>query len=89
MDRQTRLLSVLIIFVGLIAGYVIYSGSSGIVESGIPALKEDSKDSLSQFNNISLNFTVFDSPDLKLLRQFGEAPVNPGQTGKADLFATF
>jgi len=88
MDSQTRLLSILLIFVGLVGGYAVYSGSSA-GESGIPPLTTDTKDTLTQFKDVRFNFAVFDSQNLKTLRQFGEVPVSPGSTGKVDLFAPF
>lgn len=38
------------------------------------------------FKNIQFNFSVFDRPDFKSLRIFGEAPVRPAPGGKTDLF---
>ncbi len=71
------------------AGYVFYfmliKGS--IAEIPLPAAAQDN--ALSKFKDLSLDFSIFDDVRFKSLRIFGESPVQPGQTGRADIFAPF
>lgn len=87
--RQTRLLSILIIFVGLVVGYVYYSNFTLVGDFGVVPLPNDSQDKLAQFKNVEFRFQVFDSPTLKSLRVFGDSPVRPNTIGKPNPFGSF
>lgn len=39
------------------------------------------------FKSLNLNFALFEIPDFRNLRIFGEVPVQPGPGGKQDLFS--
>lgn len=88
-DRQTRLLSIVIIFIGIIAGYVYYSNFTLVGEFGLAPLEDNHQDTLSQFKNIEFRFQAFDSPNVKSLRTFGDSPVQPNTNGKNNPFASF
>lgn len=87
-NRQTRLIMILVIFLGFVVGYVYYNSftSSNL---GIRAISEDPKDTLSQFKDLKFDFQVFNSPSLKTLIIFGEVPVVPDKTGKTNPFNNF
>ncbi len=77
----------LIILVGLVGGYVAYSQWIKPTAAIIPPPVISNQDGLSAFKNLKINFQVLDDPAYKSLITSGESPVNPGITGKKDLFA--
>lgn len=87
-NRQTKLIILLIIFLGFVAGYIYYSRFTGS-STDIAPLADDSKDTLRQFKDLRFDFQVFNSPSLKTLKVFGEAPVIPDKTGRINPFANF
>ncbi len=87
--RQDRMTTLLLVLVGIVAGYLYYSQVSSNSVTLYPPLRADANDSLSQFKNINLNYQIFDSAQIKTLRTFGANPVLPGQTGKTDIFGGF
>ena len=84
--RQSNLIMGLIVFVGIILGYIFYSQSADVV---LPPddMAQESRDTLLQFKSINFNFAVLQSPLLRTLRVFGESPVNIGTPGKDNIFA--
>ncbi len=78
---------VLIIAIGLVGGYVAYSQWLKPAETLIPAPAISNQDSLAAFKNLKIDFSVLDNSAYKSLITSGESPVNPGITGKKDLFA--
>ena len=86
-SSPSKIYIVLVISIGLIAGYIIYSQWLKPAEMVIPAPAIGSQDSLETFKNLKIDFTVLDNPAYKSLITSGESPVNPGITGKKDLFA--
>ncbi len=87
-NRQTRLIMILIIFLGFVVGYFYYNSFTNS-NIGIKSISEDSKDTLSQFKDLKFDFQVFNSPSLKTLKIFGEVPVVPDKTGKINPFTNF
>ena len=77
----------LIILVGLVAGYLGYSQLIQPTEASVPPAPISSKDTLKSFQNLKIDFSILDSTAYKSLQIFGEMPVNPGVTGKKDIFA--
>ncbi len=74
--------------IGVIAGYFFFSMTIQGSEVGIaPPVTTD--DTLSKFKNLSLDFSIFDDARFKSLKIFGESPVQPGATGRVDIFAPF
>ena len=85
MQSQNKLFIFLIIVVCLAAGYLYYYMTD--VGTEIPPIPIPANDNLKSFENIDINFSVLDSTKYKALQIFGEFPVNPGATGKKDIFA--
>ena len=72
---------------GFALGYFYYSQwvvpARVTVEPPLVASKDDFK----MFENLKIDFSILDNKKYKALEIFGESPVNPGFTGKKDLFA--
>ncbi|MEK7138756.1 MAG: hypothetical protein AAB799_01095 [Patescibacteria group bacterium] len=87
--KLNRSIILLILVVAFAVGYLYYSQSPQLapIPAGQPATL--TKDDLSSFKDISLNFSVLEDARFKSLRTFGESPVKPGVTGKRDLFSPF
>ncbi|HZZ99210.1 MAG TPA: hypothetical protein VFK07_00675 [Candidatus Paceibacterota bacterium] len=81
------LYAALLVIVGLVAGYLGYQQFSKPAEAAVPPPPVSNKDTLQSFQNLKINFSLFDSAAYKSLQIFGEMPVNPGSTGKKDIFA--
>ncbi len=88
-DETSPVILIAIAVLGLIAGYFYYSSvlKSGIVE--VPPSNIQTSDNLSKFKDLKLDFSPFDQLKFKSLTIFGESPVQPGSTGRADPFAPF
>lgn len=81
--RQNKLLLYFIILLGLVGGYIFYSSS---VPGSIEAPKSSDLDRL---KNAKIDFAILNNEKYRSLKIFGEMPVNPGSTGKPDLFSGF
>jgi len=77
-------LVLLIIVFGLFAGYVfrLYFASS-YISTG--SFGDNSLSNIDELKNLTADYSILSSEKLKVLQSFGENPVNPGVTGKADL----
>jgi len=84
---SSKLYIALIILAGLIGGYITYSQWIKPAEALIPAPLISSQDSLAAFKDLKIDFKVLNDSTYKNLITSGESPVNPGVTGKKDLFA--
>ncbi len=84
-----RSIMLLIIVVAFAAGYLFYSQSIQPAQLPInpPPLSE--RDDLIMFRDLTIDFSILDDDEFKTLRVFGESPVQPGVTGKRDIFAPF
>lgn len=87
LQSSSKIYIPLIIIVGLIGGYVLYSQWVQPNEAVIPPPAVSTKDSPATLKNIKIDFKVLDDPAYKSLITSGESPVSPGITGKKDLFA--
>lgn len=87
--QQGMLIIALIVILGLAAGYGYYAFFAKQRNSKFPAYSDDAKDAIYKLKNINLDFGIFDVINFKTAKTFGESPVNPGQPGKANLFAPF
>lgn len=74
-----------IIVIGLTAGYFYYSSFPSEITINPPL--NGKVDDLTQLSTMDLNFSSLSQSKLDALKIFGEYPVNPGATGKRDLFA--
>ncbi|KKT82501.1 MAG: hypothetical protein A3B99_03055 [Candidatus Yanofskybacteria bacterium RIFCSPHIGHO2_02_FULL_44_12b] len=84
---QNKILLIIIILLGLVAGYFYYTEAAGEPDPPIPLPIDIEKDDLKSAANINLDFSVFENETYKTLIQFGESPVKPGNTGKTNVFA--
>ena len=86
-NNQTTLIMALIIVLGFAVGYFYYSQwvvpDRVLVEPPPIAGRDD----LKTFENLKIDFSILDNKRYKALEIFGESPVNPGITGKKDIFA--
>ena len=84
---SSKLYIALIILIGLVSGYIVYSQWVKPAEDSIPPLVIKSPDGLAAFKTIKIDFKILDDSAYKGLITSGESPVSPGITGKKDLFA--
>ncbi len=82
---KINIFGLLIVFLGLAAGLIYYMG---LIEPEVPAATAAYPDLL-QFRTMSLNFSVLDKTSFENLETFGEIPVNPGATGRDNIFDPF
>ncbi len=64
----------------------MYYSQGSVDEVVVPPL-EKTKDDLSKFKDLKIDFTALDNPLIKDLKVFGESPLVPGLAGKKDIFA--
>lgn len=79
----------LIVIAGLVLGYILYS--NGLVPAGVDtttttALVPAEAENIAKLEAIKFDFSIFDNIIFRELKVFGEVPVVPGITGKADPF---
>lgn len=80
---QSKVILGFIIFIGFAAGYLYYSQTSEtIVDIGIKQIDPD----LEYFENTKLDFSILDDERYKVLEIYGEVPVDPGVTGRRNIF---
>jgi hypothetical protein len=87
---QNKIILYLIIVLGFIAGY--YYDTSFNIPGPVPlpasiVQREKGADALAPFKDLKIDFSILDNNRYKKLQVYGEQPVNPGQTGKRNLFA--
>ncbi len=75
----------LIVVLGGMVGYFLYAqkGSGGALP--LPAAIQD--DAYLKFKDMRFDFSLFQQKQFQTLKTFGEYPLQPGVTGKQDLFA--
>jgi len=86
-ESYSKLYVSLIVLIGLIGGYIAYSQWIKPSETLVPPPIISTKDSPTTLKSIKIDFKVLDGSVYKGLITSGESPVNPGITGKKDLFA--
>ena len=86
-NNQTMLIASLIIVFGFAAGYFYYSQWAVPARVPIEPPPIAGRDDLMTFKNLKIDFSILDNNKYKALEIFGESPVNPGVTGKKDIFA--
>jgi len=86
-NNQSILILALIIVLGFGIGYFYYSQWAVPARVPIEPPSISGRDDLKSFENLKINFSILDNNKYKVLEIFGESPVNPGATGKKDLFA--
>lgn len=83
-QQQNKLILYLVIALGLVGGYFYYS--QALAEPVIAPMPQASGN-LDQFRNLRIDFGLLQKAEYKALRAYGESPVSPGISGKADPFA--
>ncbi|MBI2065278.1 MAG: hypothetical protein HYT62_04455 [Candidatus Yanofskybacteria bacterium] len=80
---QSKVMLGFIIFMGLAAGYLYYSQTSEILTVEPVVLDA----SLQAFADITVDSEILSDERYKSLEIFGEIPINPGITGKRNIFS--
>ena len=85
--KQNFLILIMIVLLGLVLGYFYYS--SYVVPAMVPILPPPigQKDDLKAFEGLQIDFGILTNKKFQALQIFGESPVNPGATGKKDIFS--
>jgi hypothetical protein len=86
-STPSKLYILLIGLVGLVGGYIVYSQWLKPLGTPLPPPLLTNQDSLTAFKNLKIDFSVLDNAISQGLIISGESPVNPGVTGKKDIFA--
>jgi hypothetical protein len=86
-NNQSVLISALIVVLGFAGGYFYYSQWAVPSMTPVEPPPISGKDDLKTFQNLKIDFSILDNNKYKALQVFGESPVNPGVTGKKDIFA--
>ena len=76
---------IVIAIIGLVVGNFYYSSFTS--ETFVTPALNGQVDDLSGFEDINLDVSDLQKNQINSLRIFGEYPVNPGLTGKRNLFA--
>lgn len=72
-----------VIFIGFAMGYLYYSQTSEIsIDTGTIPLDPN----LQYFERTKLDFSILDDERYKSLELYGEVPVDPGVTGRRNIF---
>lgn len=83
-------LSVIIIIVGVAAGYYYYSQLIKPFKQPIELPEITMEDTLGKFKDMeSFNFQVLSNVVFKSLKLLSEIPVKPGLVGREDIFAPY
>lgn len=85
--QPSKLYVLLIVLIGLVLGYVVYSQWISPMQAVIPPPPVSNQDTLATFKDLRIDFSALNDTVSKELIISGESPVNPGVTGKKDLFA--
>ena len=86
-SNQNILILALIVVLGFAMGYFYYSGWAVPARVPVEPPPVSERDNLKMFENMKIDFSILDNKKYKALDIFGESPVNPGSTGKKDIFA--
>ncbi len=86
-NNQKVLISALIVVLGFALGYFYYSQWAVPARVPVEPPPVSERDDLKKLENLKIDFSILDNKKYKALEIFGESPVNPGVTGKKDLFA--
>lgn len=80
---QSKVMLGFIIFIGIAAGYLYYGQTSETLV--VEPIEVDP--SLQAFSSITVDSSILEDERYTSLEIFGEIPVNPGITGKRNIFA--
>ena len=79
---QSKAILGFISVIGIVLGYLSYSGSDSLVIPEEPASSQKRVDSIESLSNFKIDFSILDNQTYKSLEIFGENPVVPGITGE-------
>ena len=86
---QNLLILVMIILLGVAIGYFYYSSYVLPAQNPVAPPPISQADDLKAFEGLQIDFGILANKKFQSLQIFGESPVNPGATGKKDLFFPF
>ena len=88
-QTQNTLILVMIMLLGVVLGYFYYSSYvlPALTPVGPPPISET--DDLQKFKDLQIDYGILTNMKFNNLQIYGESPVNPGVTGKSNLFAPF
>ncbi len=78
-----------IVALGLFIGYFYYSQTSQDQVFPVAPTNGITEGNISKLKDLKLDFSGLDNLTFKALKIFGESPVQPGSTGRIDIFAPF
>ncbi|MFH1769456.1 MAG: hypothetical protein ABH833_02190 [Parcubacteria group bacterium] len=97
--KQSPIITILIVLLGLMAGYLVHSSSSGDevsllvgdeTRSGSSILGSAlSKQDITRFNDIVFDLSIIDDPSFKSLRIIGDSVIDSDTSGRTNIFAPF
>ena len=88
-NSSSKVVNIAIILLGIIAGYFYYT-QVGKNDSSFPAPNIPTADNLNKFRDAkTFDLIIFNDPSFKILKTIGDVPVQPGPTGRTDIFAPF
>ena len=78
---------ILIVMLGLMSGYFYYNQTSSdqTYELVLPAIAQDKE--FLKFKDLKFDLSLFQNEEFSRLRTFGEFPIEPGVTGKRNIFS--
>jgi len=82
---KINIFGLLIVFLGLIVGIIYYFGLIKPEPSIAPKMYTD----LLEFRTVRFDFSVLENKSFKNLEIFGRIPIDPGVTGRENIFAPF
>ena len=81
---QSKIVLGFIIFIGFALGFLYYTQTS---EVAIDTDTTPIDSNLGYFDSVRLDFSIFEDERYKVLDIYGEIPVDPGVTGRRNIFA--
>ncbi|MGD0977039.1 MAG: hypothetical protein ABR875_01985 [Minisyncoccia bacterium] len=86
--NSSLFIQIAIIFLGLVGGYIYYSQIIKPAKTAVTLPDIPRSDTLNKFQDFSsYNFGILNDPTFKSLKILGNIPIQPGVTGRTDLFA--
>ncbi len=85
--KQSLLILIMIILLGAVGGYFYYSSFVLPAQAPVAPPSISQADDLKALEGLQIDFGILTNKKFQSLQIFGESPVNPGATGKRDLFS--
>ncbi len=84
------ILLLLIIVLGVLGGFIYNNQITPAADERIKPMKSISPDdTLSKLRNSRMDFSILEDETFKSLKVFVELPINPGETGRENIFLPF